>query len=185
MGAMTNPSPCCPSVPTLLSTLSAAGGVSSTSAHGAHPSSGVTPIEDGGHGLWVPLSPPDPPELRPQRESLKTRLLPPQAVQRSRECLQPAGPWHGDLGRLNHGPRPVCSGAWGAAHVLGSAGAQSHGSAIGTEGLAVLTAPAAWAPSGGSMPGDRVPWDPQAQPRAGTSPVDPQFPMFHLSHSLL
>lgn len=67
----------------------------------------------------------------------------------------------------------------------GVQGLSLMGLPFATEGLAVLTAPAVWAPSGGSMPWDRVPWEPQVQPRAGTSPVDPQFPMFHLSHSLL
>lgn len=124
------------------------------------PSQGVNPIEDGGHGLWVPLSPPDPPELRPQREPPKNRLLLPQAVQRGRECLQPAAPRHGDVGAISHGPQARLLRSVGCSPCVGELSPMVQPS--GTEGFAVLTGPAQQCGlhQVGPCPWDWVPWDP-------------------------
>lgn len=74
MGAVTSPGPCCPLSPAPAQHLvcSKRGLIhlcprSSSLLRGLFTvSECVNPIQEGGHGLWGPLSPPGPPEVRPQ-----------------------------------------------------------------------------------------------------------------------
>lgn len=180
MGAVRSPGPRCPpsAVPLLLSTSSAAGGVSSISACGAHPFSEGYSLSGrvlilqrrGGHGLWDPLSPPGPPELRPQ-EAEPPRVgwsLPRGAVQMGMRGLQPAAPRNRALGGTSHVPQTHllwstrCSPRFG-----GACGAQSHASAAAAMclGRGGFTPPAGTARQRGL---------PRAGPCPGTCPL--RFP---------
>lgn len=189
-GAGTSPGPRCPPrvPPAPLSTSSAASGVSPISAHEARPplSKSVNPIEGGGHGLWGPLSPPGPPELRPQEQSPPKQVIAPQGA-------VPVGvggggcsgllPSTGIWGDQPHPPDPFALEHGGAAHISGGAwGSTSrfrHSSDVfGTE---VFITRLAQPGSGGVHQLGPCPetWNfgsPKAHPGAQRSPLGPPIP---------
>jgi len=153
---------------------------------------GINPVEEGGHGLGGPLSPPGPPEPRPQEaEPPKVGYcllggLCKWAWGAHSQLLPSTGIWGGPA----TSPRPIHSGSRGAAHVLGSMwgsiSCSSHSS--DTFGTEFFTTPAGRARQcgvcqvGWSMPWDLVLQAPQVHPRVRTAPPDPLFPTLHPSH---
>lgn len=146
---------------------------------------GVNPMEGGGHGLWGPLSPPCPPELRPQEaEPPPSGLVPPQGGCANGHGGVTAGcsPEQGSGGHqpcppnpfaLEHGVQPTF---WGS--VWGSISCFSCSSDVfGTGGFhpSRWHSPAAWAPSRWSMPWDLSPRVPHTHPGARTSPPAPPY----------
>lgn len=91
----------------------------------------VNPVKEGGHGLWGPLSPPGPPELRPQEaEPPKSRLSPPQGAVQMGMGGFAAGcsPAQGSGGEQPHPPDPFALEHGVQPTFWGARGAQSHAS---------------------------------------------------------